>query len=127
MNAEPYWLVGAGYARTGQPELGMEACKSAIDLNPNMDCGHVCAGLVHMSKGEPRKAIPYFKYALELNPRFRPFTKEKYLGLAYIQSGQDELAIAALNRALAKAHKDGFANLAPRVRAGARRPGIGGA
>jgi TolB-like protein/DNA-binding winged helix-turn-helix (wHTH) protein/Tfp pilus assembly protein PilF len=112
MNAEPYWLVGAGYARTGQPELGMEACKTAIDLNPNMDCGHVCAGLVHMANGEPRDAIPYFQHALELNPRFRPFTKQKYLGLAYIQSGQDDLAIAALNRALAKARADGFANLA---------------
>ena len=62
--------------------------------------------------GEPEKAIPYFKYALELNPRFRPFTKEKYLGLAYIQSNQDDLAIAALNRALAKAEGDAFANLA---------------
>ncbi len=112
MNAEPYWLVGAGYARTGQPELGMTACQTAIDLNPNMDCGHVCAGLVHMASGEPEKAVPYFKYALELNPRFRPFTKEKFLGLAYIQSGQDDLAIAALNRALAKARKDPFANFA---------------
>ncbi|MEM7223684.1 MAG: winged helix-turn-helix domain-containing protein [Pseudomonadota bacterium] len=112
MNAEPYWLVGAGYARIGQPELGMTACQTAIDLNPNMDCGHVCAGLVHMANGEPGKAIPYFQHALELNPRFRPFTKEKYLGLAYIQNGQDDLAIAALNRALAKARMDGFANLA---------------
>ncbi len=112
MNAEPYWLVGAGYARTGQPQLGMSACHTAIDLNPNMDCGHVCAGLVHMSLGEPKKAIPYFKYALELNPRFRPFTKEKYLGLAYIQIGESDLAISALNRALAGAPHDGFANLA---------------
>ena len=112
MNAEPYWLVGAGYARTGQPELGMPACQTAIDLNPNMDCGHVCAGLVHMAMGEPDQAIPYFQKALQLNPRFRPFTKEKYLGLAYLQDGQDEPAIAALNRALAKARADGFANLA---------------
>lgn len=112
MNAEPYWLVGAGYARTGQPELGMTACRTAIDLNPNMDCGHVCAGLVHMAMGEPERAVPYFKFALELNPRFRPFTKEKYLGLAYIQSGRFDLAIAALNRALATAPRDEFANLA---------------
>ncbi len=112
MNAEPYWLVGAGYARTGQPELGMPACMTAIDLNPNMDCGHVCAGLVHMANGEPHKAIPFFQHALKLNPRFRPFTKEKYLGLAYIQSSQDGLAIAALNRALAEARTDRFANLA---------------
>ena len=112
MNAEPYWLVGAGYARTGRPELGMAACRTAIDLNPNMDCGHVCAGLVHMANGEPSKAVPYFEHALDLNPRFRPFTKEKYLGLAYIQSGQTDLAIAALNSALAKVPGDGFANLA---------------
>lgn len=112
MNAEPYWLVGAGYARTGQPQLGMSACRTAIDLNPNMDCGHVCAGLVHMSLGEPGKAVPYFKHALELNPRFRPFTKQKYLGLAYIQTGDNDPAISALNRALAGDPHDGFANLA---------------
>ncbi len=111
-NAEPYWLVGAGYARLGQPERGMAACDRAIDLNPNMDCGHVCAALVHMAQGEPEKAIPYFRYALRLNPRFRPFTKEKYLGLAYIQSGRDDEAVAALNRALATAPRDQFANLA---------------
>jgi tetratricopeptide (TPR) repeat protein len=112
MNAEPYWLVGAGFARIGQPEKGMTACKTAIDLNPNMDCGHVCAGLVHMAKGQPKEAVPFFKFALKLNPRFRPFTKEKYLGLAYIQDGRDDLAIEALNRALATAPKDTFANLA---------------
>jgi len=112
MNAEPYWLVGAGYARNGQPERGMAACETAIDLNPNMDCGYVCAGLVHMASNEPELAVPLFNYALELNPLFRPFTKEKYLGLAYIQAGRDDLAIEALNRALAKAPEDSFANLA---------------
>jgi len=112
MNAEPYWLLGAGYARNGQPEKGMVACETAIDLNPNMDCAYVCAGLVHMARDEPAKAVPHFQYALRLNPLFRPFTKQKYLGLAYIQSGRDDLAIEALNRALSKAPKDTFANLA---------------
>jgi TolB-like protein/DNA-binding winged helix-turn-helix (wHTH) protein/Tfp pilus assembly protein PilF len=111
-NAEPYWLVGLGLARNGRPEQAMAACETAIDLNPNMDCGYVCAGLVHMARDEPEKAVPHFQYALRLNPRFRPFTKEKYLGLAYIQSGRDKLAIEALNRALARAPKDTFANLA---------------
>ncbi len=112
MNAEPYWLVGAGYVRTGQPELGMAACETAMALNPNMDCGHVCAGLVHLARDEPDMAVPFFEHALELNPRFRPFVKERYLGLAHIQAGQYELAMAALNRALAEAPTDGFANLA---------------
>lgn len=112
MNAEPYWLVGAGYARLGQPDRGMAACETAMRLNPNMDCGHVCAGLVHLARGEPEAAVPYFQYALKLNPRFRPFTKEKFLGLAYIQSGRDDMAIEALNRALSKAPDDTFATLA---------------
>jgi len=112
MNAEPYWLLGAGHARTGEPERGMTACETALALNPNMDCGHVCAGLVHLASGEPERAVPFFRHALALNPRFRPFTKEKYLGLAHIQSGRDDLAIAALNRALAAAPMDMFANLA---------------
>lgn len=112
MNAEPYWLVGAGFARNGQPERGMAACETAMQLNPNMDCGHVCAGLVNMAMGEPEKAVPYFHHALALNPLFRPFSKQKYLGLAYIQSGRYKRAIEALNQALAKAPKDGFANLA---------------
>ncbi len=112
MNAEPYWLLGAGYARLGEPDRGMAACETAIDLNPNMDCGYVCAGLVHLAQDEPQDAVPYFQYALKLNPLFRPFTKEKYLGLAHIQSGEDGLAIDALNRALAKAPNDSFANLA---------------
>lgn len=111
MNAEPYWLVGAGYARTGQPEKGMVACETAIELNPNMDCGYVCAGLVHMARDEPELAVPPLLYALKLNPLFRPFTKEKYLGLAYMQSGRNDLAIEALNRALAMAPRDTFANL----------------
>ena len=112
LNAEPYWLVGAGLARNGQPEKGMTPCETAIDLNPNMDCGHVCAGLVHMANGAPEKAVPFFETALRLNPMFRPFTKEKYLGIAHLQSGNNDAAIAAFNRALAKAPKDNL----PRAR-----------
>ncbi|MEQ8968247.1 MAG: winged helix-turn-helix domain-containing protein [Azospirillaceae bacterium] len=111
-NAEGYWLLGAGYARIGQPERGMTACETAMDLNPNMDCAYVCAGLVNMALGRPLEAVPFFEYALRLNPQFRPFTKEKYLGLAFIQSGEDDRAIEVLNRALAGAPKDLFANLA---------------
>jgi tetratricopeptide (TPR) repeat protein len=77
-----------------------------------MDCGYVCAGLVNMAMGRPEAAVPLFEYALRLNPRFRPFTKQKFLGVAHIQSGQDEAAIHALNRALAGAPRDLFANLA---------------
>ena len=111
-NAEGHWIVGVGYARNGQPELGMASCDAAMDLNPNNDCAYVCAGLVNMAWGKPAEALPHFRHALRLNPRFRPFTKYKYMGLAHLHSGQDAEAIAALNRAIAGSPKDPTAHFA---------------
>jgi len=110
-NAEAYWMIGAGYARIGQPERGMTACETAMRLNPNMDCGYVCAGLVRMAEGRAEEAVPNFRYALRLNPLFRPFVKQKYLGLAYLQFGAYDAAIEVLNRALAAAPEDRIATL----------------
>jgi TolB-like protein/DNA-binding winged helix-turn-helix (wHTH) protein/Tfp pilus assembly protein PilF len=110
-NAEGHWMVGVGYARNGRTDLAWPSCETAMNLNPNNDCGYVCAGLTKMAMGKPTEAIPYFKQSLRLNPRFRTFTKHKYMGLAYVQSGQDNKAIDMLNRALASSPKDRFAHL----------------
>ncbi len=111
-NAEGHWMIGVGYARNGQPERAMASCDTAMALNPNNDCAYVCAGLTSMALGKPSEALPHFRQSLRLNPRFRPFTKYKYMGLAYIQSEQDGEAIAVLNRAIAGAPKDPMANFA---------------
>jgi TolB-like protein/DNA-binding winged helix-turn-helix (wHTH) protein/Flp pilus assembly protein TadD len=111
-NAEGHWMVGVGYARNGQPKQGLASCDIAIDLNPNNDCAYVCAGLTKMALGQPTEALPYFRQSLRLNPRFRPFTKYKYMGLAYLHSGQDTQAITVLNRAIAGSPKDPLANFA---------------
>ena len=111
-NAEGHWMVGVGYARNGQTETAWASCVTAMSLNPNNDCSHVCAGLTKMAMGKPTEAIPNFQQSLRLNPRFRTFTKYKYMGLAYVQSGQDEKAIEVLRRALAAAPDDPFAHMA---------------
>ncbi len=111
-NAEGHWMIGVGYARNGLPEQGLASCRTAMDLNPNNDCAYVCAGLANMALGRPTEALPHFRHSLRLNPRFRPFVKYKYMGLAYLHSGQDEQAVDALNRAIAGAPKDPMANLA---------------
>lgn len=107
-NAEGHWMIGVGYARNGQTALAWASCETAMDLNPNNDCSHVCAGLTKMAMGKPSEAIPYFQHSLRLNPRFRPFTKYKYMGLAYVQSAQDAEAIEVLSRALVGSPNDPF-------------------
>jgi Flp pilus assembly protein TadD len=83
-----------------------------LDLNPNNDCGYFCAGVTNMALGKAAEALPFFRQSLRLNPRFRPFTKYKYMGLAYLHSGQDAEAITVLNRAIAGSPKDPIANFA---------------
>jgi len=102
-NAEGHWMIGVGYARNGRAAQGLESCRTAMDLNPNNDCAYVCAGLANMALSKPSEALPHFRHSLRLNPRFRPFVKHKYMGLAYLHSGQDQKAIEALNRAIAGA------------------------
>ena len=109
-NAEGHWMIGVGYARNGETELAWASCQSAMDLNPNNDCSHVCFGLTALAMGEPAAAVPHFQQSLRLNPRFRPFTKYKYMGLAYLQSEEDALAIDVLRRALAGSPNDPFAH-----------------
>lgn len=111
-NAEGHWMIGVGLSRNGAPEQGMSACETAREINPNNDCAYVCAGLASMAMGEPEEAIPKFEHSLRLNPRFRTFTKRKYIGLAYLHAGRDEDAIDALNRALAGNPDDPVAILA---------------
>lgn len=111
-NAEGHWIIGVGYARNGQPERGLASCDVAMTLNPNNDCAYVCAGLTNMALGKPTEALPHFQQSLRLNPRFRPFVKYTYMGLAYLQSAQDAAAIDVLNRAIAGSPNDPLANFA---------------
>ncbi|MDZ7708755.1 MAG: winged helix-turn-helix domain-containing tetratricopeptide repeat protein [Roseovarius sp.] len=110
-NAEGHWMVGVGYARNGQTERARAACDEAMALNPNNDCGYVCAGLTRMAAGEPEAAIPFFEHSLRLNPRFRTFTKHKFMGIAHVQAGNDAEAIRVLNKSLAQAPDDALSHL----------------
>ncbi|WP_290648962.1 winged helix-turn-helix domain-containing tetratricopeptide repeat protein [Aquisalimonas sp.] len=111
-DAEGHWMVGVGYARSGQPERGLVSCYTAMELNPNNDCAYVCAGLANMALGNPTEALPHFRQSLRLNPRFRPSTKYTYMGLAHLHNGQDLEAITALNRAIAGSPNEPTANFA---------------
>ena len=111
-NAEGHWMVGVGYTRNRQPERGMVSCDTALDLNPNNDCAHFCAGVTNMALGKAAEALPFFQRSLQLNPRFRPFTKYTYLGLANLHLGQDREAASFLNKAVTSSPNDPTANFA---------------
>jgi TolB-like protein/class 3 adenylate cyclase/Tfp pilus assembly protein PilF len=111
-NAEGHWIIGVGYTINRQPERGLASCDTALDLNPNNDCAYVCAGLTNMALGKATEALPFFQQSLRLNPRFRPFTKYKYMGLANIHLGQDREAVSILNKAVAGSPNDPTANFA---------------
>lgn len=111
-NAEGHWMVGVGLTRNGETDLAMASCETAMALNPNNDCAYVCAALTLMAQGRPLDAVPLFEHSIRLNPRFRTFTKYKFMGVAYIQNGQDEAAIPLINKALALSPKDSFAYFA---------------
>ena len=109
-NAEGHWMVGVGLTRNGETGLAMASCEMAMALNPNNDCAYVCVGLTLMAQGQPLDSIPVFEHSIRLNPRFRVFTKHKFMGIAYVQSGQDAAAIEVLNRAIAQAPNDALSH-----------------
>lgn len=111
-NAEGHWIIGVGYTLNLKPERGMASCETAMGLNPNNDCGYVCAGLTSMALGKADEAVPSFQKSLRLNPRFRPFTKYKYMGHANLHIGEDNEAVALLNKAIAASPNDPTATFA---------------
>ncbi len=111
-NAEGHWMVGVGLTRNGETGLAMASCNTAKAINPNNDCAYVCEALTLMALGRPLEAVPVFEHSIRLNPRFRVFTKYKFMGVAYVQEGRDDKAIEVLNRALAESPKDPISHFA---------------
>ena len=58
-SAEAHWVTGLGYTRNGQPDRGLASCNTALDLNPNNDCAHICASLTNMALGKAVEALPF--------------------------------------------------------------------
>jgi Flp pilus assembly protein TadD len=65
-----------------------------------------------MALGKATEALPFFQQSLRLNPRFRPYTKYKFMGLANIHLGQDGEAVSFLNKAVVGSPNDPTANFA---------------
>ena len=87
------WILHWFYRR----DEALEEIEQALELNPNLADGRITHMLVHA--GQAEKAIAYMQRALERDP-FPPPIYKSYLGNAYYETGQYELAYLTLRDGL---------------------------
>ncbi len=103
-------LLGYVYFLKRQYKNAITEQERAIALNPNSDRGYYLRGLVQFFAGRPEKTIESIKKAIRLNPVASSFHLQ-ILGAAYASTGRYEEAIAALKKALRRAHNRLFPHL----------------
>ena len=72
----------------------------ALELNPNSAVLHAGLGDLHITLGQPLKALDYFRQARVLDPYFNPTWLWPITGIAHFMARQYEEAIAALERSI---------------------------
>lgn len=89
---EAYLDLGEVCLETRDYSCAIAALKHALELNPELDAAHLQLGYALLAQGYAEEAIPHLEkvHALEA------------LGIAQIETGRYEAAIANLNAALAK-------------------------
>lgn len=87
------WILHWSYRR----EEALKEIERALELNPNFADGRLTHMLVHA--GRPDEAIAFMQRALKHDP-FPPAIYSSYLGNAYYETGQYELASRTLSHGL---------------------------
>lgn len=93
--AEAYLNLGEVYAETRSYAPAITAFKRALELNPELEAAHLQLGYALLSQGYAADAIPHLERVRALEA----------LGVAQIETGQYQEAVANLSAALAK-HPD---------------------
>ncbi len=83
----------------GAYHLAEHHYRKALELNPNSAVLMAGFGDLHITLGEPLKALDYFRQARALDPFFDPTWLWPITGIAHFMARQYEEAIAALERA----------------------------
>ncbi|MFO7737714.1 MAG: tetratricopeptide repeat protein [Desulfatiglandaceae bacterium] len=89
----------------GQYDQGIVTGEKALTLGPNNAEVHAMVGVNHYYTGKYQKAIEFFKKAMRLHPHY-PAWYPHFLGSAYRENQQYDLALASFRDVLARApHK----------------------
>jgi len=90
--AEAFLDLGDVYAETGNYAAAIAPLKRALELNPELDGAHLQLGYALLSQGYAAEAIPHLERVRALEA----------LGVAQIETGLYQEAIASLSAALVK-------------------------
>jgi len=90
--AEAFLDLGEEFMQTRDYGAAIAPLKRALELNPNLDAAHLQLGYALLSEGYAAEAIPHLEHANAL----------EVLGIAQIDTGQYQEAVANLSASLVK-------------------------
>jgi len=96
-------VLGLAHVLNKQPEVGLNACTTAVELNRNNDDAYICLAQAQRALGRYSQAIDSLEKSRQLNPRFRPWRRDMLLGANWALLGNQNKALAALTKAVAVA------------------------
>ncbi|MGR3342814.1 MAG: adenylate/guanylate cyclase domain-containing protein [Paracoccaceae bacterium] len=94
-------VLGQAFFWKGQGARALAACERALALNRNNDEAHVCAAQANIVLGRFAESIRLIEKAQLLNPRFRAWRRNFYIGINRFFLGEYQNAVIALNKAKA--------------------------
>jgi TolB-like protein/DNA-binding winged helix-turn-helix (wHTH) protein/Tfp pilus assembly protein PilF len=98
---EVQWVLAYVYAQSRRHEQAIGYLNQAIALDPSFADAYALLGSVHTFIGQPAKAIPLVRTAIQLNPE-AGYLYFLILGRAYFFAGDTEQALLNLREALSR-------------------------
>jgi TolB-like protein/DNA-binding winged helix-turn-helix (wHTH) protein/Tfp pilus assembly protein PilF len=98
---EVQWVLAYVHAQSRRHEQGIAHLNRAIALDPSFADAYALLGSIHTYIGQPAKAIPLVRTAIQLNPE-AGHLYFLILGRAYLFLGDTEQALINLREALAR-------------------------
>lgn len=93
--------LGLAARASGMGPRAISSCETALEINPNNDEAYLCASRAYYVAGRLEESIEMVEIAERLNPRFRPWRRDFYIGASRYFLGEYDAAVAALQSAKA--------------------------
>jgi adenylate cyclase len=101
MSSNAHRALGMAFYWKGQGERALAACQKALNLNRNNDLAIVCVSRANFVLGKLNESIRLIKKSQQLNPRFREWLKNFYIGTGLFHLGKYQEAAVAFTKATA--------------------------